>query len=406
VPDAEALPAFVRLLRVVVYESMRDMQNTLREATADSAATEGSPSHPHSEPATPMSTTMGSTTGSVAGATATGMAFKKTEELIVSRLNMIEKALRGAAEILGDVTTESENLVVPPPPVSWRLSTTGREQLINHLPDAEDRLFLQTLRIEILRFLINLQDALYTQIPATHAYAALKNNTAVQTLWLDLFNLVVTRRMACLKDIESVRKYLRYSIKSGRSSVTNVVYHRLKEHAFRKGESVLSPGAAAGPDMSVWRQQLSTLGYWKYHDSSTSSLACMAWAQHIMRCRMLSSEAIRRCEAPSFVRCLDVLLQRLCNHEYDEIRKIALKQFDAVSTRFGSKMLATVEGVLNSVRQGPERAITDKASYWEVSGTLSVLAQNRVQKRILGDPQLLQVLDVLLFPSWLSKKCY
>jgi len=44
-------------------------------------------------------------TGSTGGTNAT-TAFKKAEELIVSRLWMVEKALRGAAEILGDALSE------------------------------------------------------------------------------------------------------------------------------------------------------------------------------------------------------------------------------------------------------------------------------------------------------------
>jgi hypothetical protein len=184
--------------------------------------------------------------------------------------------------------------------------------------------------------------------------------------------------------VENVRKYLRYSIKSGRTSITNVVYHRMKAAARRSGATEASVGArsfAAGQD---WAQQLQTVDYWKNHDSSTSGVACMAWAQYVLRCKVLSLESIRRCHAPSFVRCLELLLQRLCNHEYDQIRKIALKQFDAISTYFGSKMLSTVQQVVQSLQSGPH-------SYWEVSGALSVLAQAKVQKRIMGESSLLQV---------------
>jgi hypothetical protein len=357
------------LVRAVLPGIMSDILKDIRDATdtttatASAAVVEG---------------------GANAGAGGNGSAFKKAEELLISRLHMMEMAVRGAAEVLGDLTVEPEDLTAPLSQPPWRLLTTGRESLIASLPAPEDRVLLQTLRIEVLRFLTFLQEAMYTSIPSTHPYAALKNNITLQTSWMNLFSLVVMRRMACLKDVDNVRKYLRYSVKSARSSVSNVVYHRLKAHTYCNSTE------ASSVAKTPWQTRLATVEYWKFHDSSTSVIACMAWAAHISRCRALSNEAVRRCDAPSFVRCLEILLQRLCNHEYDEIRKVALKQFDAVSSRFGNKMLSTVQGVVTSL-SAARGGGADKLSYWGISGALSVLAQSRVQKRILGEPALLQV---------------
>ena len=317
------------------------------------------------------------------------LAYKKIEELLVSRLWLIEKSLRGAAEVLGDLTTEPENLTTTLPEASWRLLSTGRENLLQSLSD-ENRQYLLTLRVEILRFLIQFQEILHNSTLSTQAFASLKNNITIQTLWVSLFNLVVTRRMACLKDVENVRKYMKYTILSGRSSVSNVMYHRMRAVAYLSGgvdgesESMSMDVVSTTTTTAGTTAPLQSLDYWCNHDVTTSGLACMAWIQYIQRCRALSHDSIRRCTVPSYLHCLDILVQRLCTHEYDEIRTIALKQFDSVSSRFGGKMEVIVQNVLNTLTTVP-------CSYWNISGALSVLAQNRVQKRILGETHLLQV---------------
>ena len=373
VPDTNSMTSIVSLLRIVVSDSLDEIRNSLLSASADL------PNPPVSVSASASASA--STVGQAQSSNAANSAFKKSEELLVSRLTMVEKALRGAAEILSDLSEEQEDLasVASADAAPLKVASTGREALIATLAPA-DRQFLRTLRLQVLRFLIFFQETISTLIPATHPYSALKNNITVQTLWVGLFNLVVTRRMACLHDIDQVRKYLRYTVKVGRSSITNVVYHRLKASACTSSTSSSNTTPAGGS----WEGSLHESQYWKFHDTSTSGIACMAWAQHILRCKALSYESIRRCHVPSLTRCLNILRQRLCSHEYDQIRKLALKQFDTISTRFGSKMLVTVQEVVNSLQ-------TPGSNYWEASGAMAVLAQSRVQKRIMGDSPLLRV---------------
>jgi len=383
VPDANSMTSIVSLLRIIVSDSLDEIRNSLLSASADLP-----------NPAASVSASASaSTVGQVQSSNAANSAFKKSEELLVSRLTMVEKALRGSAEILSDLSEEQEDLasIASADAAPLKVASTGREALIATL-DPADRQFLRTLRLQVLRFLIFFQETISTLIPATHPYSALKNNITVQTLWVGLFNLVVTRRMACLHDIDQVRKYLRYTVKVGRSSITNVVYHRLKASASTTTSSSTTPAGAGGAGGS-WEESLRELQYWKFHDTSTSGIACLAWAQHILRCKALSYESIRRCHVPSLTRCLNILRQRLCSHEYDQIRKLALKQFDTISTRFGSKMLVTVQEVVNSLQ-------TPGSNYWEASGAMAVLAQSRVQKRIMGDsPLLRQFLQVMLLQS-------
>jgi len=263
----------------------------------------------------------------------------------------------------------------------WRLLSTGRDRLIESLMDPEDSLFLTTLRLQVLTFLNTLQECLYA-VPATHPYAALKNNISLQTLWLQIFNLVVNRRMACLKDVDSLRKYMKYSLKVGRSSVSNVVYHRVKLHVLTHTSTTTTTTA----------HPLLSLDYWRAHDQSTSGIACMAWIKYIQRCKALAGEATRRIHSPTTLTTLHVLVNRLCKHEYDQIRHLAYKQFDAISARFGAKIVPVIRDVLHALTTtSTTTSTTTGAQYWDVSGALSLLGQSRVQRRIMGDAQLLQV---------------
>jgi hypothetical protein len=380
VPSADSIQTVIGLLKSVVTDSMRDMQQALADITSLA-----SPLAPSSKSSTDDLTELGavnlSNPISVAGTPSTNAttAFKKSEEHLVSRLWMIEKALRGASEILGDHLHESTEANEGDQHGAWRLLSTGREALIESLVDPADSIYLQTLRVEVLKFLNSFQDAMHT-IPSAHPYAALKNNVSIQTLWLQLFNHVVNRRMACLKDVENMRKYMKYSLKVGRSSVSNVVYHRVKHFVLTRAAS-----GEAGNSMEVDSPSpLLDLEYWRSHDQSTSGIACMAWIMYIQRCKALAGEATRRIDSPVTMRALQVLVHRLCTHEYDHIRHLALKQFDSISARFGSKMVGIVQDVISSLKKS-------ELQYWDVSGALSLLSQSRVQRRIMGESSLVQV---------------
>lgn len=384
VPSTESLQGTISLLKVVVTDSLKDIQQSLLDVTSNSSSSNSPLIASSNSSSEDLAHTAAG--GNTSSATA---AFKKSEELLVSRLWMVEKALRGAAEVLGDITNEGRYEQSGADATEWRLLSTGRDQLIAALPCPADRVYLQSLRLEVLKFLTFMQEAMHTRFPAAHPYASLKNNITIQTLWVQLFHLVVTRRMACLKDVDNVRKYMKYTLKGGRTSISNVVYHRMKAHS--QEEALLQAAGqmeGSAPIRSAWLTELSSVEYWRNHDSSTSGIACMAWIKHVQRCKVLSTDSLRRCDSPTFVRCLQVLVAQLCVHEYDEIRRVALKYFDAITTRFGSKMEATVQEVLDSLQKS-------ELTYSEVSGALSVLGQSRVQKRILGDTFLLQVYFIL-----------
>ena len=153
-------------------------------------------------------------------------SIKKTEEMIVSKLWMIEKALRGAAEILGDSSPPivMSKTHTPPPP----LLSTGRDEILADLGRPEDRQYLASIRLQVAQFLQFFQEEIQQQqlqqqqlsgqqqqaalssLPSTEHLpclaSSLRNNLSIQKLWTQLLNLLLTRRMSCLKDVDSMRQ--------------------------------------------------------------------------------------------------------------------------------------------------------------------------------------------------------
>ena len=207
----------VDLLRQVISQPMEDIRQVLQQ---DSASSSSSSSSVASSSASSSMMTMTMT-----------MTTKKAEELIVSKLWMMEKALRGAAEILGDVLPLEESrppaatAAVPkttPPP----LLSTGRDEILADLSRPEDRQYLVSIRLQVAQFLQFLQEEMQQQasssLPSSSSSSeegegeeeghhsslasSLVNNLSVQKLWSQLLNLLLTRRMSCLKDVDNMRQ--------------------------------------------------------------------------------------------------------------------------------------------------------------------------------------------------------
>jgi len=132
-------------------------------------------------------------------------SIKKTEELILSKFSMIHRAIRGIAEILGDVNSHSSdhNDVV-----DVHLLSTGRSELIQSL-DSSCSLYLQSLRFEILETLYFFQESIHSiGSSSSHPMHSLKNNSMIQESWIRIFNIIVTQRMACLKNVDSISQVI------------------------------------------------------------------------------------------------------------------------------------------------------------------------------------------------------
>jgi len=190
----ECVPPLVDLLRQVIARPLEDIRKVLQDASAGVTAVVSS-NCPDEDQAS-------SCTISGSAVSGPSLSIKKAEELIVSKLWMIEKSLRGAAEILCDTFGEE-----PKTPVL----STCRDELLACLgdgPEVEDsRRFLTTIRMQVAKFLQYFQEEMQALSGlATHPLASLKNNLTIQKLWSQLFNLLVTRRMSCLKDVDNIRQ--------------------------------------------------------------------------------------------------------------------------------------------------------------------------------------------------------
>ena len=399
-PSTESLQKVtIPLLRNVVTDSIADLLQSITDASSTVTATASVASTASSNEDLTQLTSMAlgtpvvstPATAASTGSTNATTLFKKAEELIVSKLNRIEKALRGAAEVLGDNYHE-QNTHQEVSSKEGKLLSTGRETLIESLMDPEDSLFLTNLRSDVLVFLNTFQDTLHS-VPSTHPYSALKNNITIQSLWLNIFNHVVNRRMACLKDVDNLKKYMKYSLKVGRSSISNVVYHRVKAHLL----TTTSNTNTTSMDVEISAPHtLLSLDYWRAHDQSSSGIACMAWIKYIQRCKSLASQALRTIHSSITTTTLSTLVHRLCMHEYDQIRHVALKQFDHISAHFGAKNVPIIQHVLQLLQKQSD------LQYWAVSGALSLLSHSRVQRRVLGDAALMQVIVCVIFISSLN----
>lgn len=197
----------VDLLRQVISQPMEDIRQVLLLPDASSTALVSGPS--------------------------SSASIKKTEEMIVSKLWMIEKALRGAAEILGDgdvlplLEEESSSSSSPPPPIGMSKShpppppllSTGRDEILADLGRPEDRQYLASIRLQVAQFLQFFQEEIQQQqlsgqqqlaplfiLLSSTSLSSLRNNLSIQKLWTRLLNLLLTRRMSCLKDVDSMRQ--------------------------------------------------------------------------------------------------------------------------------------------------------------------------------------------------------
>ena len=188
----------VELLRQVLSQPMVDIRQILQDASMSVPATITSPS---------ADETVASS--AAAPSFASPASIKKAEELITSKLWMIEKSLRGAAEILCDSITnvgDGEGLSKTP------LLSTGRAEMLAMVDRQEDREYLSTVRLQVVQFLQYLQEEMQAlSLLPTHPLATLKNSLSIQKLWSQLLDLVVTRRMSCLKDVDHIRQ-VRYAM--------------------------------------------------------------------------------------------------------------------------------------------------------------------------------------------------
>lgn len=295
--------------------------------------------------------------------------MKKSEERIVTNLKLITKLLRGTAELLGDempgvrAEKEEESLgassSVPMDQDaedaddemagrSIHVHDTGRSAILATLPE-ETRVLLEELRYSVLLFLSEVDEALSTSSapptssPTTASAAAdgslgasisssspsgsgsegLHNSAGVRGAWLKLAKITLGRRMAWLKGIDNVKKWVAMNRRMTRPVFIKTIIRGLKIRAAGLPGVVATSTSALDAGVGPWVGDLSTVEYWKGHDVSSNTLTNLPWLLHAKRLQQLPYVAVKKClQGPQRDVYNDVLqrIAKLCCHDYDAIR--------------------------------------------------------------------------------------
>lgn len=314
------------------------------------------------------------------------LTAKKAEEIIIIKLKLIEKALRGSAEILGDdidssscscatadIPTHTQQLGQLGGESPFTLIHTGRELLVSQIPSDIDQKYLKKLRHEVSECLLFIYNALpqsqaasntgvgvgaINNLPAqaSHfqsALATLAESPGIYKQWMKIFKVIIRGRMSCLKNFEAARKWISMSLQISSPVLIKTIRGYIKSHA---NAFKTYMGMGVGGKLSV--HTMTSPQYWLGHELTTNTLGNKGFVQHINRCNELSSMSIRVSLLPgsgspinqgiSFLTCLKKLAA-LCGHDYDSIRPKALKTFESVSNKFGWQMTDIVRRLISAV---------------------------------------------------------
>ena len=301
----------------------------------------------------------GESTPSANGDTEANGAWKKTEESLFNGLHLICKALRGAAEILGDKKSFDEA-------ADTNVLSSGRNVVIKVL-SREDAELVETLRYEVLVFLTTMSDNLVSSSgdDSKNSINLLTNSFIIWKEWMKVLKVTLTQRTACLKNIDQISKWFKMNKKMMRPITVKAIQRTISTN--KLGD---------GPDPRLNND------YWAGHDVNTNNVSNLGWLQLARRNKQFSLSSLRQClkndeKSPLYILCLG-RLATLCGHEYDTIRSKAQTVFESISVCFGMHVQSVITQALSDVKT------TNATSFHSLSGALSILGNNQIMKRITG----------------------
>lgn len=329
------------------------------------------------------------------------LSLKKAEETIAFGLKVLQKCLRGAAEVLGDEQNTGALLKFPAVVSSSRIETstamdvdiplsdavddageddadgvqlvihTARDKALSQMTKKADRDLYATLRFTVLEFLLFCNDSLQSLSSTSttgSASVVLNDSHSIQGAWGKTLRVVVNSRMACLKAVDQVKTWFTATKRMGRSVIVRAMLKAIRTR------DAPSSTAAAGSNKS-----LTQLDYWRGHDMTTNEVANTGWLQHALRQKQYSTQVNKRnLTEPSKGPLLLSLMQKLndlCGHEYSVIHLKSLVAFVHIVPRFGKKALISVKPLFKTLS-------LPGTPYAAASGALSILAQDVSMKRI------------------------
>ena len=285
--------------------------------------------------------------------------WKKTEESLFNGLHLIYKAMRGAAEILGDKKSLDEK-------EDPNVSSSGRSAVIKLLAK-EDAELVETLRYEVLRFLTTMSDHLVSSASndSKSSINLLTNSFIIWKEWMKLLRVTLTQRAAYLKNVDQITKWFKMNKKMIRPMVVKAIQR-----------SIAANNLEGCTDARLNKE------YWTCHDINTNNISNSGWLQLARRNKDFSFSSLRQClksdeKSSQYLLSLG-RLATLCGHEYDTIRSKAQKVFESISVCFGVHVTSVITKALTDIKT------TDVTSYHTLSGALSILGNNQIMKRITG----------------------
>jgi hypothetical protein len=293
------------------------------------------------------------------GDTEANGTWKKTEENLFNGLHLICKALRGAAEILGDKKSINEI-------GDSKVLSSSRNVVIKQLTK-EDAELVETLRYEVLVFLTTMSDNLVSSNgdDSKNSINLLTNSFIIWKEWMKVLKVTLTQRSACLKNVDQISKWFKMNKKMMRPIMVKAIQRTISMNNLTD-----SPDPRLNND------------YWAGHDVNTNNVSNLGWLQLARRNKEFSLSSLRQClkddeKSPLYLLCLG-RLATLCGHEYDTIRSKAQTVFESISVSFGMHVQSVIIQALSDIKT------TNVTSFHTLSGALSILGNNQIMKRITG----------------------
>lgn len=415
IPNPEALAIAIRILNITVSESMGKVKNILLSCDSfDAVAAEGDVSQ----------------------------SFKKIEESITMYIKLIQKALRGAAEILGDDMTlftsadtssskedEDQEKVLANRPIL----SSGRYELIDALAEESDRNFLRCIRRNVLEWLLDIKSKMEcaspnaksqdipsdSASPSVPSFQGLVNSTPIVKGWLKTLRILISFRMSHFKDINQTKNGMENAINTQTSafvrSVQRYIVRNLPQDT-SESQDIIFPFSQHVSKA----QNINNVEYWMGHDLPASYIAQSVTLHFISRIHVFAATSARKFlkktqQGRLFIDSLYAVAALSC-HEYDGIRHYAVGVFDNISAKFGSVLNSMILDLLWGIESGSvpvppqQRSNSSNDSnagitYSVLAGNFSLLRQNRIVSRIVGDGALtFKYLSVIIeTPAYINK---
>ena len=315
------------------------------------------------------------------------LTTKKIEEIINNGLCIITKALRGAAEVLGDdvvgTIDESWNTYQLPLTVeqdgsadsSYLIPYTGRE--IVDTKQYPSLSILRTIRYTVFRFLLVLHQQLESSL------VDLKDNSTVRKQWLKLYNVLLGRRMSAHKNCDKKKTYLSAMKKTYSSMLVRTIHScisaLIRDKKLSNNES----------------NHMISKSYWSGHDVSTNNIAATATLQFAARIKQFagtiinfmrrSSETSHRTYTNMYLYSLGSYIQHFY-HEYEAVRKAANKLISGMtyfSRYHRTEIIKAQLTILSSPTDGSTAAVG------VVTGALLILSYSSSITRITDENMLM-----------------